>query len=161
VRCDAKGNSAVIRKSEYAALNKAHEDFVKRVFGGTPPRTPQRDAVPPNAPPPQINARGARTNPADAKRQTSPEAPSAARKPAPATFLVLKTAELPNSKGGRDTSLLIKSSEGRELQTFLRGYDPALVTGAVLKNAKISQKLSEGVVFFILNSYETGAPAAA
>lgn len=168
VRCEAKGNSAVICKSEYAALDKAHGDFVKRVFGGgTPREAPQTNAPPPrnantqqqNAPPqniPQTNTQPPRA-PTGVQNGAPPKAP--AQKPASGSFLVLKAADLSESNE-KYMGLLVRGSDGGEFQVYLRGFDPELVPGAVIKNISMTEQVSRGVVYRILNHYVTDAQAA-
>jgi hypothetical protein len=167
VKCDQRGSSAVIAKSEYKKLNKAHSDHVKKLFGipdapaetDAPPGKPDKQEAPP-APakqPPQGKQRRDQAPDARKTANTAKPAPAPAVPPKlpaaiPGAYTIVKTAPVASVKRGQDTNLLLADSDGKQTQVYAQGADPRLAPGAVLTDAVINEKMSEGVIYRILES---------
>jgi hypothetical protein len=191
VKCETRGNSAVIRKSEYPKLNKAHSDHVKSLSGipivpdkpdspthGSRPepadRQPPPDKPEPQKAPNKRNATDKRSNPNSPNTPAVPPAPisgasnttsaTPAAPPAPpdkpntavvtnTAYTVVKALPVSSVKRGSDTNLLLADKSGKQTQAYMRGSDPGLTPGAVIADAMITEKLSNGVIFRILEKY--------
>ena len=168
VAIEPRGKGFVIRDSERPALDAAHDKWVQAIQ--------QRKTAPQGqAQGPQATQSGAvgQGNPRPSQQQAALAIPSqqgAAAQQAqsrvhpPMTqtdtgvpagcYLVTGAVLKPTMSGGSRTSVQVKNSAGQVLQAYTRGADNRLAPGILLTNAQFSTQQSNGVTFYILESYQ-------
>jgi hypothetical protein len=150
VDTEKRGKTTVIKRTERAKLDKAHGDYAAKVFGPAPNGAlPEKPAAKPGKAP-----GGA------PKKETPTPGPAAGPPVIEAGVSVLKTALQASAKGGNNTNLLLAFGKDEPVQVYLKGEDPRLVPGVCLTDVKITEKLSKGVKFLILDGYGVAQNAA-
>lgn len=167
VAIEPRGKGFVIRDSERPALDAAHDKWVQAIQ--------QRKAAPQGQTQrPQAAQSGAAgpgsSNPS--QRQTATATPQQGAVPQQAQsrvqpprsqgntgvpagcYLVMGAVLKPTMSGGSRTSVQVKDSAGQVLQAYTRGADNRLAPGILLTNAQFSTQQSNGVTFYILESYQ-------
>jgi hypothetical protein len=146
---EKRGKTAFIKKTERAKLDKAHRDHAARFF--------KKDARRPETP---------EANPGAGPQEPAPIAKAPAKAPkskeaeTEAAYTVVKTVLQASAKGGNNTSLQLETGDGGFIQAFARGENPEFKPGARLTDVKMSEKLSGGVRFLILDGYRIMKDAA-
>lgn len=168
VAIEPRGKGFVIRDSERPALDAAHDKWVQAIQQRK--TAPQGQAQRPQA---VQSGAGGQGSPNQPQRQTTPAIPSQqgaaiqqvqsrvhpsrnqgdAGVPA-GCYLVMGAVLKPTMSGGSRTSVQVKDSAGQVLQAYTRGADNRLAPGILLTNAQFSTQQSNGVTFYILESYQ-------
>lgn len=172
VDVEKSGKSWIIKSSERAKLDAAYLNLLKRLKltpakpGGlqselTAANTPE--TLPENEKPSNADAKPPTRKQQDAKATESPtqgrpssgnitELPSAKQ---PEPEYKVKSAKVQSGMNRNPTtSLTLIGRDGKAIQAFLRGTDPALVPDALLTNVDLTLRQQDTVVFFVLNTYE-------
>ena len=102
-----------------------------------------------------------------AQPQFPPQTPARQRPPArqagnttPASgvpngcYLVMGAVLKPTMSGASRTSLQVRDSAGNVFQAFTRAADSRLAPGVLLTDAQFTSQHSNGVTFFVLESYQ-------
>ena len=69
-------------------------------------------------------------------------------------YLVTGAVLKPTMSGNSRTSVQVRDSTGQVLQAYTRGADSRLAPGLILTNANFSTQHSNGVTFYILETYQ-------
>lgn len=173
VMIEQRGKGYVISDSERPKLDAAHEQWVQMLQQ----RKAGRNAPPPqalnNAPGQSIPGQTAPAAPAPVTAQAPAQQPqfppqSPAQQPpaqgagnmAPASgipngcYLVMGAVLKPTMSGASRTSLQVKDSAGNVFQAFTRTADNQLAPGVLITNTQFTSQQSNGVTFFVLESYQ-------
>jgi len=120
----------------------------------SPQPLPQQQAqqTPKLAPVQQLNS-PVKPAPAIQHPSSSPEAPVK-------SYCVLGTSIKP-ALSGQNTLMQLKGTDGKIILAYMQGTDPAIVKGTWIDNVAISQKTNEGLIFYVLDSFDIRAPMAA
>jgi len=154
VTTEKRGRTTVIKKSEQRKLDKAHQDHAERFFG-------KADAMPTTPPPPPAQAKSTAAAPT-AQQTTADQQPVQTNTTAiPGAYQVVNTALMASVKRGNDTNLQLRDGADQVIQVIMQGVNPALVPGVWITGAKITNLTQDGVVFYILKSYDIAAKKAA
>ena len=173
VAIEPRGKGFVICDSARPSLDAAHDRWVQTIQQrkAAPqqrqpqgPQAAQSGAVGQNNPQPSQAAVQYQATPAipsqqgTAPQQTQPRVQpprnqGAAGVPA-GCYLVMGAVLKPTMSGGSRTSVQVKDSAGQVLQAFTRGADNRLAPGILLTNAQFSTQQSNGVTFYILETYQ-------
>lgn len=173
VAIEPRGKGFVIRDSERPSLDAAHDRWVEiiqqrkatsqqgqpqgsqitqsgAVRQGNP--RPAQDAIQHQAAPAVLPQQGAvpqQTQPSVQMPRNQGNTDIPAR-----CYLVMGAVLKPTVSGGSRTSVQVKDSAGQVLQAFTRNADNRLAPGILLKNAQFSTQQSNGVTFYILETYQ-------
>lgn len=173
VAIEPRGKGFVIRDSERPSLDAAHDRWVQTIQQrrSAPQSQTQRPQVAQNGVAGQGNSQPPQSQ--STQRQATPAIPSqqgvapqqtqtrvqpprnqgAADVPA-GCYLVMGAVLKPTMRSGSRTSVQVKDSAGQVLQAFTRGADKRLAPGILLTNAQFSTQQSNGVTFYILETYQ-------
>ena len=172
VDVEKSGKSWIIKGSERAKLDAAYLNLLKRLkLTPAKPGGLQSELTAANEP--ETLAENERQSKVDAKSPTqkqqgskAPEVPTQGQ-PSPANITELPPAKQPEPEykvksakvqsgmsRNPTTSLTLIGRDGKPIQAFLRGTDPALVPDALLINVDLTLRQQDTVIFFVLNSYE-------
>lgn len=177
VEIKPRGDSFYIPDSERYKLDQGHADWVQRIRGRqqapaaqTAPQPPQggnaqrspsaaQPAPAPasqNPPPPATAPNPTAPNTPPVSPQGQPATPqSAQQQPAqPVYYMVAGSVLKPALNGGQNTSLMLRSPDGANVQAFRQGVAPELTPGVWLTNVVLTQKLQHGIPFYTLDAYE-------
>lgn len=182
VMIEQRGKGYVICDSERPRLDSAHEQWVQsirqRKSGQGAPAQPMQNNVPaqpvtgqtvPTTLAPAAMQGPQPQNPQQAASQPQfpPKVPAQRRppvqqtgNPAPAGdvpngyYLVMGAVLKPTMSGASRTSLQVRDSTGNVFQAFTRAADNRLAPGVLLTNAQFTSQHSNGVTFFVLESYQ-------
>ena len=163
VMIEQRGKAYVICDSERPKLDAAHEQWVQSIRQRKPGQAApvvQALAAAQAAQPqhPQQTAAQSQFPPQATARQRSPV--QQAGNPAPAGdipdgyYLVMGAVLKPTMSGASRTSLQVRDSAGKVFQAFTRTADSQLAPGVLLTNAQFTSQHSNGVTFFVLESYQ-------
>ncbi len=161
VKVEQQGKSYVVAKSERTKLNQYHDNLVKQLFPATGTGVAKPTA------PPQQGARPAPAQPPAAPpAQASPQAPTRAPAPragAPAQecYEVRSLRIHPATSGGQNSHVQLRDTQGRTLDAFIRGIDPAIQVGAWLTGVELQSGERSGITFYMVSSYTVMPPQAA
>lgn len=181
VMIEQRGKGYVICDSERPRLDSAHEQWVQsirqRKSGQGAPAQPMQNNVPaqpvtgqtvPTTLAPAAMQAPQPQNPQQAASQPQfpPKVP-ARRPPVQQTgnpalagdvpngyYLVMGAVLKPTMSGASRTSLQVRDSTGNVFQAFTRAADNRLAPGVLLTNAQFTSQHSNGVTFFVLESYQ-------
>ena len=160
VDIEKNGKTAVIKASSRAKLNEAHKRVVQKVFGALKPSAPDSASqVGSLAPQP---ASASKKPEAQTVKAASPE-PVPAPTALPAvknTYRVIEIVLQPSVRGV-NTTLRLEGSDGEIVTAFMQGEDPAIIKGAVIENAVLTKKIKDGIVFYLLDSFDLALSGAA
>ncbi|MDR3278143.1 MAG: hypothetical protein LBT12_05160 [Oscillospiraceae bacterium] len=152
VSTEKRGKTTIIKKSETAKLNQAHREHVKRFFGA---EATEKTDQPPTAPPETEKQTPPKQPP---KQQDAPHlVPNITAEGPPEVYMVLKVVPVASVKRGQDSNLQLRDINGKTVEVFLRGFNPSLTSGTILRNCVFSEKANEGVRYCILEKYEIAA----
>ena len=182
VMIEQRGKGYVICDSERPRLDSAHEQWVQsirqRKSGQGAPAQPMQNNVPaqpvtgqtvPTTLAPAAMQAPQPQNPQQAASQPQfpPKVPAQRRSPVqqagnPALagdvpngyYLVMGAVLKPTMSGASRTSLQVRDSTGNVFQAFTRAADNRLAPGVLLTNAQFTSQHSNGVTFFVLESYQ-------
>jgi hypothetical protein len=135
VDTETRGRTPAIKKTERVKLDKAHREHAAKVSGTAPA------------------AKGAPKKTAQTETDRTPPVPEN-------DYTVVSASLQASAKGGNNTVLQLKTGDGDVIKAFARGENPAFVPGAVLTGAKISERVSGGVKFMILEGFVLREKAA-
>lgn len=175
VRIEQRGKSFVIVDDERSHLDQAHENWVSRRQGNTPPhpqgggRTqPQGNGQPQGQPQGQQSGQrrqnGQQGQPSGRRqqddRQGQQPGPASDAPPPAGTglregFYLVRGAVLkPTVSGESRTSVQLQNCAGQCLQAYTQGPDTRLAPGVTLYNVRLSSRSSNGVTFYTLDAYD-------
>lgn len=171
VRIEQRGKGYVICDNERPRLDAAHEQWVQMLQqrkagqGTLPPQAPNNTPV--QSMPGQAEPAAPVTAQAPAPQLQFPPQASAQQSPAQAAgnavpansipdgcYLVMGAVLKPTMSGASRTSLQVKDSAGNVFQAFTRTADNQLAPGILLTDAQFTSQHSNGVTFFVLESYQ-------
>jgi hypothetical protein len=164
VETEKRGNDKpAIAKGERAKLDRAHGEYVAKLFGSgetgikSGAKSTEKPAARPKAPsgskPPKASGPAGAGTPADVDGEKKTESRENA-------YTVVKAVLRASVKGGNNTNLQLSDSNGELIQVFAQGENPAFVPGTELTDVKISERMSKGVKFLILEEYNILGKAA-
>jgi Uncharacterized protein conserved in bacteria len=149
VNVETRGRTTYIVKSEYAKLNRVHQEHVLMTFGEQPKKTAAK-----------ITEHKAAEPPTQKHQPTGPrEVPKASPPPSNCVW-VDKVAIVPSPAGKNNMNLKLRDVNGNTVEAFLQGENPEISPGVALVKTKFSKKENKGVLFRILESYEIADSAA-
>lgn len=164
VKIVQRGKGFFIVDEEQPKLDKAHEDWVRKIQakqspqpqggqgqppapGPAQPKQPQQDAAPP-----QTSQTG--PAPAPAPQPSAPEAPMGVPGLQEGFYLVCGAVLKPTVSGQSRMNVQLQKANGQKFQAYTHGPDTRLAPGVVICNAKVSSRNSGGVTFYVLDAYD-------
>jgi hypothetical protein len=160
VETEKRGNDKpAIGKGERAKLDRAHGDYVAKLFGSG--KTGAESTAKPAARPKAPGGSGPPKTPEPAQTGARPKPEQDGRDaPRENAYTVAKAVLRASAKGGNNTNLQLADGDGKLIQVSMRGENPDLVPGTLLTDVKISEKMSNGINFLILDEYSITKDAA-
>jgi len=161
VDVEMRGDTAYIRKDWFPKLDAVHRKHVNSVFANVPSaslksETPAQDK--PSDPPAPPASPAVATDKPDLPLKKPTPAPAI---PADAFLITGAVIQPAMNSGTPNTNLQLKAADGSVISAYMRGTNPAVVKGAWLVNAVLTEKLHNGVIFYTISKFEVVAPQAA
>lgn len=163
VKIEQRGKGFFIMDEERSRLDQAHENWVLKVQGkqGSRPQGSPQGQQPQPGPQPQQGQAAPQQSPAPHRTQASQPGPQ----PKPDTpkgipgiqegfYLVCGAVLKPTVSGQSRTNVQLQNAKGQRFQAFTKEADSRLAPGVVLTNVNLSSRNSNGVTFYVLESYD-------
>lgn len=162
VEVEQRGKSWVIKKDQRAKLDKAYMDMLKTLKLEAAPADGVQSLLTGGGPEEARSRPQGSSTPAIPNGNTSPagkgvERPAPRQTSQPAAYTVT-AMRMQKGMSGINTQVKLKSAEGKEINAFVQGEHPMLVSGTALSEAKLTMRKQDTVVYYILESYQIYRP---
>lgn len=170
VKIVQRGKGFFIVDEEQPKLDKAHEDWVRKIQAKQSPQ-PQGGRGQPTAPgpaqpkQPQQDAAPQQTSqsgpaPAPAPQPQAPKTPGGISGLRDGSYLVCGAVLKPTVNGDSRMNVQLQTANGQKFQAYTHGPDTKLAPGVIIYNVKVSIRNSGGLTFYVLDTYELAADTA-
>lgn len=170
VKIVQRGKGFFIVDEEQPKLDKAHEDWVRKIRAKQSPQ-PQGGRGQPTAPgpaqpkQPQQDAAPQQTSqpgpaPAPAPQPQAPKTPGGISGLRDGSYLVCGAVLKPTVNGDSRMNVQLQTANGQKFQAYTHGPDTKLAPGVIIYNVKVSIRNSGGLTFYVLDAYELAAGTA-
>jgi hypothetical protein len=146
VEVEKRGNSTVIKQSEYSKLEKAYAAAVNRIFGTVVAESPTKKEPP--APAPQAPKKQSAVSAAPPPEATTPSSST------PTGDYTIKSVK-PCGKGSQLLELVDNS--GEITSAYIRAGDKSIATGSRLRMVEMEQKSGSFGPYNLINNYQFAA----
>ena len=159
VDVEKKGDSFVIKQSEYAALDAFHDSEVQRLSnnqaGSRDKVSNTRNAVQPSPGSKNTSTQSNAPSNKSLDNQSLHAAPENSTNPDTSNLYLVKRRMVSSNANGQSTQLeMICLEDGTTLKAFLRGNNEAIAEGVKLKNIKITEKKGTNRNYNVLEAFE-------
>ena len=164
VKIVQRGKGFFIVDEEQPKLDKAHEDWVRKIQakqspqpqggrgqpaapGPAQPKQPQQDAAPQ-----QTSQAG--PAPAPAPQPQAPKTPGGISGLRDGSYLVCGAVLKPTVNGDSRMNVQLQTANGQKFQAYTHGPDTRLAPGVIIYNVKVTSRNNGGVTFYVLDAYD-------
>ena len=164
VKIVQRGKGFFIVDEEQPKLDKAHEDWVRKIQAKQSPQ-PQGGRGQPTAPGPAQPKQPQQTSqsgpaPAPAPQPQAPKTPGGISGLRDGSYLVCGAVLKPTVNGDSRMNVQLQTANGQKFQAYTHGPDTKLAPGVIIYNVKVSIRNSGGLTFYVLDAYELAADTA-
>ena len=164
VKIVQRGKGFFIVDEEQPKLDKAHEDWVRKIQAKQSPQ-PQGGRGQPAAPGPAQPKQPQQASqpgpaPAPAPQPQAPKTPGGISGLRDGSYLVCGAVLKPTVNGDSRMNVQLQTANGQKFQAYTHGPDTMLAPGVIIYNVKVSIRNSGGLTFYVLDAYELAADTA-